>query len=132
MKEKIVIVTIFAAIVFATLYVYAFAVSPKVVESSKNAWLEKEIARSVKFADSSVCMECHANVGEMRIHSTVQCEACHGAGMEHAEGKGSVIVDKSRGFCLNCHLDVEGRNVATVGEGHHAGIYCTVCHDPHS
>ena len=125
----------FAALVYLILFVYVFGFAPMVTHSSQEKWLQIELSKEPKFSDTTICMECHYELYMgMKNHSGVNCEACHGAGMEHTIKRtpDTIEVNKTRDACLKCHLDIGGRNaVATVNETHHAGVYCIVCHNPH-
>jgi RNase P subunit RPR2 len=125
----------FAALVYLVLFFYVFGFAPMITSSSQSKWVEIELSKEPKFSDTEICKECHYQlyIG-MKNHSTVNCEACHGSGVEHTIKRSSdtIVIDKTRDACLKCHLDVEGRDVIeTVNETHHAGVYCVVCHDPH-
>lgn len=136
MKVKTIVLGLgFAAVVYIVLFAYVFGFAPIVTNSSQEKWLQIELSREPKFSDTSICMECHYElyVG-MKNHSGVNCEVCHGAGMEHTIKRtpDTIEVNKTRDACLNCHLDISGRNaVVTVNDTHYAGIYCVVCHNPH-
>jgi len=125
----------FAAIVYLILFLYVFGFAPMVTGSSQEEWLQIELSKEPKFSDTSICMECHYGLYTgMKNHSEVNCEACHGAGVEHTIKRtpDTIEVNRTRDACFKCHLDIEGRNaVATVNETHHPGIFCVVCHNPH-
>jgi len=134
-KRTLVLGLGFAVLVYLILFFYVFGLSPMVTGSSQAKWVEMELSLEPKFSDTEICKECHYQlyIG-MKNHSKVSCEACHGSGVEHTIKRTSdtIVKDRTRDFCLNCHLDVGGRDaVKTVNETHHPGIYCVVCHDPH-
>uniref|UniRef100_A0A7J2TJM1 Cytochrome c-552/4 domain-containing protein n=1 Tax=Archaeoglobus fulgidus TaxID=2234 RepID=A0A7J2TJM1_ARCFL len=131
------IVLIFAMIVYGSLYAYTFHLSPAVKEKSFEEWIKIEENKRISFLQSDVCRECHLKVYRIWMsgnHSSVECEVCHGAGAEHAKlrVKESIVVEKSRDFCLICHGEISGRTaISVVSEGHGSGVICTYCHDPH-
>lgn len=136
MKRKTLLLGVgFGVAVYLLLFIYSYAISPVITSGSQSKWLEVEVSKQPKFSDTQICKECHYNLYTgMKNHSTVSCEACHGIGSEHVVKRSAdtIKVDRSRDFCLNCHLDVGGRGaVTTVSEKHNPGIYCVVCHDPH-
>lgn len=96
------------------------------------------------------CIECHSDVGEAHdkdLHSTVQCESCHGPGGKHAEAGGmEAMLKPTRGkefreMCMTCHLKQAARprdfaqirwddHVKAVG-ARDPNVDCKSCHDPH-
>ena len=49
--------------------------------------LDDARARPIKFAGQATCVECHANIGDLRKttrHAKVSCESCHGPLASHA------------------------------------------------
>lgn len=136
MKRKTIILGLgFVALVYLVLFSYTYGFAPTVSSSSQAAWLKTELSHEPKFSDTEICKECHYQLYVGMInHSTVNCEACHGSGVEHTikRTNDTIEINKSRDACLKCHLDVGGRNVIhTVSDRHHAGVYCVVCHNPH-
>lgn len=135
-RKTIVLGLTFAVAVYSILFIYVFGFAPMVTNNSQLSWIERELSKEIKFSDTGICKECHYQLYlGMKNHSAVNCEACHGPGAEHTVKRTSatIAVNRSRDACLKCHLDIEGRNViTTVSEKHHPGIFCVVCHDPHS
>lgn len=137
MKPKVLALSaIFVLAVYSVLLVYVFGLAPYITKKSMENWTEIEGSREKKFLDTKICAECHYKVFKgLKNHSSVSCEACHGAGAKHAitRSKEYIKIDRSREFCLKCHLDIPGRNaVKTVNITHHKGVLCVVCHNPHS
>jgi len=135
-KGKVIILgLIFAAVVYLVLFTYVFGFSPIVTEESQSKWVEIELSKKPKFSETGICKECHYNLYlGMKNHSTVNCEACHGPGVEHTikRSKDTIEINRTRDACLKCHLDIGGRNVIeVVNETHNPGILCVVCHNPH-
>ncbi len=138
MRRRVLVYTfLLAVLVYGVLLTYVFAVSPAMKEKYVESWVQKELAKKPKYKEMVVCRECHFEIYAELIggkHSSVECEDCHGVGYEHAKLRtaSSIIIDESRDACLVCHLSIPGRNaVTTVGEDHHPGVKCVVCHEPH-
>jgi len=138
MRKKVIVLSfILAVIVYGVLFTYVFAVSPAIKEESINKWLNKELSKEPKYQEKEVCSECHIEVYKKLIenyHSSLECEVCHGVGNKHAvyRTKESIRVDNSRDSCLICHKSIPGRTaIPTVGEDHHVGVKCIVCHEAH-
>jgi|GEM_PF-748387 len=130
------LVLLFAVAVYGVVLAYTFAVSPAVKGSSIESWLQKEISNKPVFVQSDVCRQCHLDAFiaiSSGKHSTVECAACHGAGVEHAKlrTKESILVEDTRDACMICHKTIAGRNIATVDDAHGKGVRCSYCHDPH-
>lgn len=91
-----------------------------------------------KYADPQTCTSCHKenfNKWVAAEHSKVSCETCHGPAELHAQGKGEVVVNRSKELCASCHAV----NIARPPdfpqveiEAHSRGLECTACHNPHS
>ena len=91
------------------------------------------------FAGREACESCHPDVVEARKgsrHTTVGCEACHGALAKHAGDPGGVkpVRPDARKACLVCHR----QDAATPGgfpqvnpQEHMGGEPCNACHKPH-
>ena len=136
MKSKTVVLSLaFAALVYLILFIYVFGISPQVKQESVATWISIEKSHELRYSDTKICLECHYEIySGLKNHSKVDCEACHGYGVEHTlkRSKESIKVERNRDFCLKCHLDLPGRNVIeTVNETHYQGILCVVCHNPH-
>ncbi len=89
------------------------------------------------FAGKKACDECHSEVYQRVAkfeHKTVSCEACHGAGLAHAENPDVKIDIRNYSPCARCHEASPSRpkwlkqvNTKT----HYTGQRCTDCHVPH-
>jgi hypothetical protein len=97
----------------------------------------------VKYRGSEVCVECHMEKGEkiqISPHAEVQCENCHGPGLDHPETENpeTMTINRSRALCLRCHADLgyKGINRSTIPgidpEKHNVDSECADCHDPHN
>jgi len=95
----------------------------------------------VKHKGSELCGACHDKNAESLAaspHRIIQCEDCHGPGLDHPTDPVKLIVDTSRALCLRCHAALpyptSGRVVirGIDPEEHNSGIDCANCHNPHS
>ena len=97
-------------------------------------------ARPVAFAGQKACAECHGDVLEHKTagkHTTVRCEACHGALANHAADPASVVpqLPDTRVLCARCHEanSAKPKNFPQVNAKEHSGgEKCNTCHQPHS
>jgi len=68
-------------------------------------------AQPLAYGGNDSCKSCHKDVSRLwrkKPHRTVACETCHGPIIDHVKDKektGAALVDKTRGQCLNCHLE---------------------------
>ncbi len=139
MKRRVLLLSLLlAAVVYGVLFTYVFAISPAIKGGSVASWLEKETSKELKYRQAEVCSECHAETYKEILggsHATVECENCHGAGVEHTiyRTADSITIDDSREACMVCHKSIPGRTaVETVDDAHHPGVKCAVCHNPHN
>ena len=97
----------------------------------------------VKYLGREVCVECHSEQGEAlgaAGHGIIQCENCHGPGLDHpeTENPATMTIDRSRALCLRCHADLGhaagGRTVIPgIDPAEHNGDKeCAGCHNPHT
>jgi len=95
----------------------------------------------VKYQGRDYCTDCHAeNVQEISgsAHAIIQCENCHGPGVNHPGSVQSLTIDTSRGLCLRCHADLaypntnRGTMPSVVDKTHRRRRECINCHDPHN
>lgn len=96
----------------------------------------------LKYRGTAVCVECHSENGEQlaaSAHAAIQCENCHGPGVNHPETEdpAAMAVDRGRPLCLRCHADLgyPGINRANIPgiapDAHNSGLACVQCHDAH-
>ena len=91
------------------------------------------------FAGCDACVECHADVDEVRQgsgHAAIGCEACHGALAGHAEDPGASLpqLPDPAELCARCHARSAARPAGfpQVEAAEHAGgEACASCHRPH-
>jgi len=97
-------------------------------------------AFKVKFQGREYCKDCHAEpFQEIRVspHAIIECENCHGPGIEHPSEPQKLIIDRSRGLCLRCHTGLpyptsKRAEIRGIDPGvHNPGIECVSCHDSH-
>ena len=96
-------------------------------------------ARPVRYAGQTLCLDCHADVGETRKgsrHATINCEACHGPMARHASGNFDIKPQalNPRLLCLQCHTKGAGKPASfpqIVLADHGGDGPCTDCHKPH-
>lgn len=97
----------------------------------------------VKYRGTAVCVECHAENGEILAsspHASIQCENCHGPGLDHpeTENPGTMTIERGRALCLRCHADLgypqtSRGNIPGIDPVKHNGdSACIECHDSHN
>ncbi len=106
----------------------------------RGAALGQIAARPVVYAGHKACEDCHPDQVQTKQagkHAGVNCEACHGALVKHAEDPASLIpqLPDTKTLCPVCHRQELARpktfpqvNV----EEHAADMPCNTCHKPHS
>jgi len=98
-------------------------------------------AVKVKYQTSSYCKDCHQDKYDdirQSPHATIQCENCHGPGLDHPDDPPTLTIDRHRDLCIRCHAllpykasgrgAIRGINPKT----HHPEAECTLCHYPHN
>lgn len=95
---------------------------------------------SVKYQGKERCSRCHEEnfeENQSSKHLNVQCENCHGPGIDHPKRVKKLVVDNSRELCLRCHGKLEypnskrGEMPSVDGDRHMRKRECSKCHDPH-
>ena len=102
--------------------------------------LDDARARPIKFAGQATCVECHANIGDLRKttrHAKVSCESCHGPLASHAAGDEPAKPTRPDGLktCVGCHTKSPSKPPTfpqVVVVDHAADNACIVCHNPHA
>jgi hypothetical protein len=98
------------------------------------------MAPPIKYAGQAACVECHADVAELRAkgtHVRVACESCHGALAAHAssqDGPKPVRPDP-RKSCISCHsanISKPKSFPQVVPEEHAPEGSCAACHVVHN
>ena len=96
--------------------------------------------RQPVFAGQAACLECHADVAEVRAkgrHVHVACESCHGALGAHAADPGGAkpVRPDSRKTCISCHsanISKPKSFPQVVPEDHAPEGSCAGCHVVHN
>lgn len=102
--------------------------------------LDDARARPIAFAGQRACLECHADIGDIRKtskHVAVACEICHGPLARHASGDDTTTPKRPDGrtACLTCHQKNASKPVAfpqIVLKDHADDGACSACHQPHN
>ena len=92
------------------------------------------------FAGQAACVECHADVADVRAkgkHVRVACESCHGALAAHASDPGSQkpVKPHTRNTCISCHsanISKPKSFPQVVPEEHAPEGSCAACHVVHN
>jgi hypothetical protein len=96
-------------------------------------------ATPVVYAGQRACVECHADVGDLRkgnAHERISCESCHGPHATHAQDPSvAALRPDPRATCARCHLPDAARPAGfktVVFEDHADAGACTACHPAHA
>lgn len=94
----------------------------------------------VKYLGQERCARCHDDKAEEHAgakHAAIECENCHGPGVDHPRTIKKLPVDGSREQCLRCHQSLPYPSSqrmalpAIDGEEHKPTRECRMCHNPH-
>jgi hypothetical protein len=102
--------------------------------------LKDNMARPPAFAGQAACVECHADVAEVRAkgrHAHVSCESCHGALAAHAAEPDAAKPARpdTRKTCVTCHTASISKPKAfpqIVPAEHAPDGSCAECHVVHN
>lgn len=106
----------------------------------RGASLLDNAAVEVHYSGHKACLECHQDIEDLKVqdvHSSINCEICHGPGQKHVlSGEAADIIKPSgREFCGSCHAKNAARPAATIAQvdltKHNTGKNCIECHNPH-
>jgi hypothetical protein len=97
-------------------------------------------AHPVQFAGHQACETCHSDVADAKSkgkHTSVNCEACHGALAKHAEDPSALTPTKpdTAILCVRCHIATAAKpkEFPQVNPADHSnGVPCETCHQPHT
>jgi hypothetical protein len=111
----------------------------KEVGSQRTSVIERELAKDIHYAGSSVCGDCHEDEYEAKrtsYHQNVSCELCHGPASAHADdpSDSELTVPRERKFCPLCHEYNLSRPTGfpqVNPQVHNPLDPCITCHDPH-
>jgi hypothetical protein len=102
------------------------------------ATVEREMAKSVRYAGSNVCADCHEefSLKKTGYHRNLSCETCHGAAKDHSENPTETkpTMPRLREFCVRCHAYNPSRPTGfpQINPASHNPLKpCIVCHNPH-
>lgn len=99
-----------------------------------------EIAdQKAKYVQMEDCAMCHDSIAELKnsgMHTTLQCEICHGPGYMHIEDEANQMdIPEGRNYCLVCHTKNAARPENIIKQidaiEHNEGEECITCHNPH-
>ncbi|HEY6865787.1 MAG TPA: multiheme c-type cytochrome [Candidatus Eisenbacteria bacterium] len=142
LPEQVTRIGVVTGILVAVVLVLRFVVIPASYFSRslhESATVTRETARTVSFAGSAACVDCHADEVETKArgyHKGLACETCHGPSQAHVEDPTSVkpYAPRDRKFCPVCHQYDSARPTGfpqinpTV---HNPLKPCITCHQPH-
>jgi hypothetical protein len=102
--------------------------------------LKDNMVRPIVFAGQASCVECHADVAEVRAkgrHAHVSCESCHGALAAHAGSPNGAkpVRPDPRKTCIICHTASisKPKSFPQVVPAEHAPEgSCAECHVVHN
>jgi len=104
------------------------------------AAIDSVLALPIRYAGEQVCLDCHDDIGEMKIdsnHAGLACEVCHAPAAGHADDPDTFLppAPRQRGYCPLCH----GYNPSRPSGfpqidpvSHNPVQACVTCHDPHA
>lgn len=95
----------------------------------------------VKYQGRDSCAECHKDnfrTHRRGWHKNVECENCHGPGVNHPDEIEFLPVNRERSMCLRCHADLKYPETTDrsfmpliVDRRHKRKGVCAECHNPH-
>ena len=97
-------------------------------------------AFKVKYQGKESCEGCHSEQNQQVRsfrHNIIECENCHGPGIEHPSEPQKLMIDRSRGLCLRCHTFLPyptSKRTEIRGidpDVHNPDLDCVGCHDAH-
>ena len=102
--------------------------------------LSEIAARPLSFAGHQACEDCHADIVQKKKdgrHVHVNCEACHGPLLKHADDPTSLQPVKldTAVLCGRCHEANKAKPrifPQVISAEHSGGLPCDTCHQPHS
>lgn len=105
----------------------------------RGAAIAEIAAHPAHFAGHQACEVCHSDIADAKSkgkHAHVNCEACHGPQLKHADDPSSGVPPKpdTATLCVRCHAASAARpkDFPQVDAVAHAnGVPCETCHKPH-
>lgn len=106
------------------------------------AAIDSIAAQPIVYAGHAVCFDCHNEIEDSKknsYHRTVNCEACHGPGVDHISSfeEDEIIlppVERKRESCPICHQYNQAKPTGfpQIDKVTHNPLKpCISCHDPH-
>ncbi|MBI4590226.1 MAG: hypothetical protein HY725_15440 [Candidatus Rokubacteria bacterium] len=135
-RLSVVVLIIVAGLLLTRYLVPASLVKQRVYRAAS---VKREIAREVRYAGGSICINCHEEVNEQKkkgYHKTLACETCHGPSAKHTEDPSAVkpFAPRERKFCPLCHEYNPSRPTGfpqITATAHNPLKPCITCHNPH-
>jgi ribosomal protein S27AE len=135
------LVGVFAVFLGGTLAVRAFVIPKSFKDRSlhRNSTMQREAAKTVRYANTQACKECHDDeyaAKEKSFHRNLSCGTCHGPLQSHTEDpmKNPAKAPRDRSFCLTCHGYDAARPTGFPQINpvlHNPVRPCFECHNPH-
>jgi hypothetical protein len=132
---------VFAVLVIGVTFVRQFVIPPQLKETGfhREMAVEQEVNQEVKYAGSSICVDCHDEINEIKKeghHRNLSCETCHGPALTHTEDpvENLPIVPRDRRDCTICHTYNPSRPTGFPQINpiaHNPLKPCMLCHNPH-
>lgn len=132
---------VLAVVIGGTLLLRYFILPASLVETRihRESTIEREVAKEVKFAGTTVCGECHDDIEAVKkksFHRGLACETCHGPAVTHTEDPSAVkpFAPRERKFCPLCHAYDPSRPTGFPQINitlHNPLKPCITCHNPH-
>jgi hypothetical protein len=132
---------VFAFVIGGVVVFRYFILPPSLMEPRlhRESTVQREVAKKIKFAGTTVCGECHediAGVKQKGFHKNLACETCHGPAEIHTEDPLTTkpFAPRRRKFCPLCHKYDPSRPTGfpqinvTI---HNPLKPCVTCHNPH-
>lgn len=127
-------------ILLAGVLLIRFALPPSLIQTDLHvqSTVEREMAKTVRYAGSDVCADCHEEykIKKSGYHQNLSCETCHGAAKAHSEDPTEVkpVAPRKREFCTLCHTFNPSRPTGFPQinpVAHNPLKQCVSCHNPH-
>lgn len=132
---------VLAVVIGGTLLLRYFILPASLVETRihRESTIQREVAKQVKFAGTTVCGECHDDIEAVKtkgFHRSLACETCHGPAVMHTEDPSAVkpFAPRERKFCPLCHAYDPSRPTGFPQINitlHNPLKPCITCHNPH-
>jgi hypothetical protein len=128
------------AIIIAVVIVVRMLIPPELKDKAMHysSTVDRESAKPVRYAGSSICAECHEEfeLKKKGYHLNLSCETCHGPSVKHTEDPSAVKPDvpRKREFCTHCHVYDPSRPTGfpQINPAAHNPMQpCVGCHNPH-